>query len=173
MTHPRITELVANPPGKDRDAELIELCAHEPITLDGYALVIGKRTVSLSGTLNPPTCTLFTTGSLAIPNHEATVALLYKGVAIQTIQTAGTAPEGFGFHTVGDTGFWATSTPGIATGTPPALPPLPDLTPPSIVPGLLGTAACTAGILTVITVSVLRYVRDHHPFPRGNPERRR
>lgn len=173
MTHPRITELLANPPGTDRGAELIELCADTATALEEYVLVIGKRTIPLSGNMTPSTCDLFGTGGAAIPNHEATVSLLYKGVAIQTVQTAGTAPEGFGFHVVGESGFWATSTPGIATGTPPTLPPLPDLTPHSIVPGLLGTAACTAGILTVITVSVLRYVRDHHPFPRGNPERRR
>lgn len=163
MEHPRISEILANPAGTDRNSEWIELCAgHDAVALDAYALRIGTRQLTLSGTLAPAGCSIARTGTAAIRNREASVSLLYKGVVIQEAATAGTAPESSGFHIARTSSFWATSTPGNAEGTSPMIPPLPHLRPAPMLPGLLGTAACTAGILTALALFALRHARDRH-----------
>ena len=163
--HPRITEVLANPPGTDKGAEWVELCADARVALAEYALKVGSRTLPLSGELDAESCAVARTGTAAIRNREADVSLLYKGELVRSVRTAGTAPEGSGFH-VGPASFWATSTPGIASGTLPALPPLLALPHQYVLPGALGTAACTAGILTAIALAALRHARDsHHALP--------
>lgn len=166
MEHPRITEIFANPPGADRNNEWVELCTNRAVILDDYALRIGSRNLTLSGALAPDTCNIARTGTAAIRNREASVSLLYKGGVVQEVATAGSAPEGFGFH-VGVETWWGEATPGAFTAHAPGLPPLLDLTPPSMLPGLLGTAACTAGILTALALFALRHARDRHYAPEG------
>jgi hypothetical protein len=159
----RITEIFPNPSGTDKGNEWVELCAGDlPVSLLGYSIKINKRQLALSGSLEPGTCSIARTGTASLRNREAEVSLLYKGGVIQTAHTAGTAPEGFGFHIASASTFWASSTPGVATGVEPRIPPLPELTSGSLLPGLLGTAACMAGILTVLALTALRYSRDRH-----------
>lgn len=167
MQHPRITEVLANPSGTDKGNEWVELCAGpEGANLGAYTLQIAARKLTLSGSLDPNTCSIARTGTAAVRNREADVSLLYKGAVIQEITTAGSAPENFGFH-IASSSFWSTSTPGLPLGTPAPLPPLPNLNTGSILPGLLGTAACTAGILTALALFALRYARDRHYAPEG------
>lgn len=171
--YPRITEILPNPPGTDQGKEWVELCADDPTDLASYALQVSSRTLALSGTLPTHGCSTVLTGTATIRNREATVSLLYKGKIIQSVTTAGTAPEGYGFH-VGTSSYWATSTPGIPSGPAPGLPPLPELAGTHILPGLLGTAACTAGILTAIAIAAFRHARDrYHARTGGDPGARR
>lgn len=163
MPELRITEIFPNPNGTDKGNEWVELCAGDvPVSLSGYSLKISSRQLPLSGSLEPGTCSIARTGTTSLRNREAEVSLIYKGEIIQTAHTAGSAPESFGFHINGTSTFWASSTPGVATGVEPRIPALPTLTSSSLLPGLLGTAACTAGILTVIALTALRYSRDRH-----------
>jgi hypothetical protein len=166
----RITEIFPNPTGADKGGEWVELCAGtRPVSLGGYALLVGMRRLSLWGSLASGECRIARTGSVTLRNREAEVSLLYNGALVQKVRTAGTAPEGYGYH-VDEDPFWAPPTPGIASGTRPDVPPLPDLGAHSLLPSLLGTAACTAGILTALALFALRYARDrHHALTGGDP----
>jgi hypothetical protein len=169
----RITEILANPPGTDRGKEWVELCADAPVFLDGYALMVGARTLALSGSLPAGSCSLAYTGSASIRNREPEISLLYKDTPIQSVRGAGSAPEGYGFH-AGGAGYWASSTPGIPDGPGFAIPPLPPLGRESMFPGLLGTAVCTAGILTALAIAAFRHARDrHHERAGGDRSARR
>lgn len=171
--HPRITEILPNPPGTDRGKEWVEFCTDAPVLLDGYALTVGPRTLALSGSLQAGGCSLAYAGTASIRNREPEISLLYKDVAVQAVRGAGSAPEGYGFH-VGDAGYWASSTPGIAAGPGFAIPPLPPLERGSMIPGLLGTAVCTAGILTALAIAAFRHARDrHHERAGGDRSARR
>lgn len=159
----RISELFPNPPGTDRGKEWIELCATESGTsLGDYALAIGTRRIMLSGVLDAGTCRIARTGSTALRNTAPETSLLYIGAEAQRVASAGVAPENAAWHVVGASGFWATSTPGLPSEAAPALPEPPPLQASSSLPGLLGTAACTAGILTALTLATLRHARNRH-----------
>ncbi len=160
---PYISEIFPNPPGSDRGHEWVELCASDHlVSLADYALRIGKRTLTLAGTLDPFACRIARTGTATIANRSADISLLQSGAVLQQVRTAGTAPEGFGFHLYNRDSFWATSTPGITSVAPSELPPIQNLNRASMLPSLLGTAACTAGILTVMALLALRYARDRY-----------
>ena len=165
----RITELFANPAGTDRGQEWVEMCADSAgATLADYALRVGTRTVRLAGTLPPRTCRIARTGSATLRNREPEVSLLYKEGILQQVRASGDAPEGAGWQVIGEAGYWATSTPGIAPGGLPGLPPLLDLPRPGMLPALLGTAACTAGLLTSLALAALRHARDRHYARQGD-----
>lgn len=159
----RITEILANPKGTDRDHEWVELCAGpDGAELARAVLQVAKRRLALTGSLSSSECALVGTGTAAIRNREADVSLFYRG-GVQAVRTAGTAPEDAGFHIKEGSGFWATSTPGNAAATGSAIPALPPLQEGSGFAGLLGTAACTAGILTALAIAAFRHERDRHP----------
>jgi hypothetical protein len=160
MLPARITEILANPEGADRSKEAVEICAGASgADLRGATLSVGSRQLSLSGYLPPDACSEVMTGTAAIRNREATLAL-HLGGEVQHVKTTGAAPEGQVFHA--GLGFWASSTPGIPGAQLPVLPPLPDLSQPAWDTDLLGTAACTAGILTTLATVAFRHARDHH-----------
>gem|GEM_PF-4423452 len=165
MDNLRITEILANPAGADKGAEWVELCAgSHGASLQGAVLEVGTRRLALAGRLSPDACSIVRTGTAALRNREAEVVLRHGGT-VQAVRTAGSAPEGFGFHIKEGSGFWATSTPGVPEGIRPTLPPLPAAAGSSPW-GLVGTAACTAGILAALAVAAFRHERDRHPFAR-------
>jgi hypothetical protein len=160
----RITELLPNPSGTDRGHEWLELCSGaRSVVLAGARLVVGARKLALTGTLTPDTCSIVHTGTAALRNREATISLQHNG-ATQVVETAGTAPENMSFYPEWG-GYWASSTPGVMTHSPPVFPPLPLLETPSLFWGLFGTAACVAGILTTLIILVFRHAPPHSQRP--------
>lgn len=158
----RVTEIFANPAGVDRGNEWVELCAGaESASLSGSTLTVGTRKLNLSGTIEANSCSIVRTGTAAIRNREADVTLTYRG-ATQYVRTAGSAPDDQGFHIKEGSGFWASSTPGVAASSPPLLPPLPKFDASPMLWSLLGTAACTAGILTALATVALRNAKERH-----------
>lgn len=170
----RMTEIFPNPAGVDRDTEWIELCSDTVVSLAGYQLQIGTRTLPLHGVIEAGSCALFSPSPATLRNREAEITLLFNETVIQTVQTAGTASDDMSFHVTATGVYWASSTPGIAASPLPALAPFPSLMPTSSLFGLLGTAAGTAAMLTLLTVFILRYARDrYYALTRGNPDTRR
>lgn len=156
----RITELFANPAGADRGNEWVEICADEAGgNLSRATLEIGKRSLYLTGALPPGSCSIVRTGTAAIRNREATASLTLPGFR-QDVSAPGSAPEGHGFHVAGGT--WASSTPGQAAFAAAPVPAIANLSPESPLPAILGTATCTAGILTALATAAFRYARDRH-----------